>query len=149
MGTLEVEALAVAVDPPHVVMVMRLSCHRGQQRQHHQSRTHVEGISLTAALSHSCLGLNASEPVVVQMFCIQERCVISHRTNPKSLDILRWTLRQSTDKVSSERRVHLKRQHLESTCSSDIYLMPYMTLESAVICYTSNCSACILCIVII
>lgn len=72
--TLEVEALAVAVDPGHVMMVVRLSCRCGEQRQHqhHQSRIHVEEISPSAALSNSCLTLNSSKPFVVQMFCIQE-----------------------------------------------------------------------------
>lgn len=74
VGTLEVEALTVAVDPPHVMVVVRLSCHCGQQtrRQQHQSRIHVGEISPSAALPHSCFTLNCSKSFVVQMFCNQE-----------------------------------------------------------------------------
>lgn len=44
VGALEVEALAVAIDPAHVMMVVGLGCHRCQQRQrqHHGSRNHAE-----------------------------------------------------------------------------------------------------------
>lgn len=78
VGTLEVEALAVAVDPGHVVVIVRLGCDRCQQghRQHHQSRIHVEAASPSAALPHSCLGLNSAEPFVFQMLWTREGCVI-------------------------------------------------------------------------
>lgn len=53
MGALEVEALAVAVDPVHVMMVVRLTyrCGQQRQRQHQQSSIHVEEISSSAAPS--------------------------------------------------------------------------------------------------
>lgn len=74
VGTLEVEALAVAVDPGHVVMVVSLSrhCWQQRQRQHHQSRIHAEQVRLSAELPHSCLSLNSSESFVVQMFYTKE-----------------------------------------------------------------------------
>lgn len=48
VGALEVEALAVAVHPAHVMMVVGLSCHCCQQRQcqYHGSRNHAEEESL-------------------------------------------------------------------------------------------------------
>lgn len=70
MGALEVEALAVTIDPAHVMVIMRLSCHCCQQRQYqrHWSRIHDEEISVSALRPHSCLVSDSSESFIVQMF---------------------------------------------------------------------------------
>lgn len=121
VGTLEVESLTVAIDPAHVIMVLRLSRHWGQQRQQHQSWIHDEEISPSAALLHICLSLYSSKPFVVQMFCIQEWCVIccwQDKSTSRPCVILRWTLRQSFHKVLVQMKVYLKRQRcnpLENT----------------------------------
>lgn len=94
-------------------MVLRLSCHWGQQRQQHQSWIHDEEISPSAALLHICLSLYSSKPFVVQMFCIQEWCVIccwQDKSTSRPRVILRWTLRQSFHKVLVQMKVYLKRQ---------------------------------------
>lgn len=117
VGTLEVEALTVAVDPAHVMMVVRLSrhCRQQTQHQHHGSRIHVGEVRPSAALPHSCLSLNSSEslccPDVFYPGVMCNLLVSGQLQNWTSLDILRWTPRQSTDKVPPQMRVYLKRQH--------------------------------------
>lgn len=115
-------------------------CHSGRKAELLWRRAETRGappeqdscctaLSVCYTLPHSCLFLNSSQSFVIQMFGLQEWCVIfwsQDKSKWSSANFLRSTLTHSHPKVFMEMRDVLKSQHFRLNV-----IQIFMWLENA------------------